>query len=210
MAHRFATIAAHAGRVDDQAGQPVTSPISLSTTFLQSGPGAAAKDTRTAVSVTQTGMRSSIAWRRSEGGSSASVFSSGCAAMHAVLQLLCPGDQLVACGDIYGGTYRLIEQLVKPMGIDVAWVDMSDLAAVEPRSTNGPRWSGSKRRPTLCFGCSTSRPCPPWLARRRVDGRGQHVCNADASAAARAWAPTWSCTRCRNTSTGTVTWSPAW
>ena len=51
--------------------------------------------------------------------------------MHAVLQLLRPGDQLVACGDIYGGSYRLIEQLVKPMGVDVAWVDMSDLATVE-------------------------------------------------------------------------------
>ena len=51
--------------------------------------------------------------------------------MHAVLQLLCPGDKLVACGDIYGGTYRLIEQLVKPMGVDVAWVDMCDLAAVQ-------------------------------------------------------------------------------
>ena len=51
--------------------------------------------------------------------------------MHAALQLLRPGDQLVACGDIYGGTYRLIEKLVKPMGVEVAWVDMCDLAAVE-------------------------------------------------------------------------------
>ncbi|MBT8468269.1 MAG: aminotransferase class I/II-fold pyridoxal phosphate-dependent enzyme, partial [Deltaproteobacteria bacterium] len=66
-----------------------------------------------------------------EGGSSASVFSSGCAAMHAALQLLRPGDQLVTCGDIYGGTHRLIEQLVKPMGVEVAWVDMCDLAAVK-------------------------------------------------------------------------------
>ena len=67
---------------------------------------------------------------RLEVGTSASVFSSGCAAMHAALQLLGPGDQLVACGDIYGGTYRLIDQLVAPMGIEVAWVDMSDTARV--------------------------------------------------------------------------------
>ncbi|MGB8332415.1 MAG: aminotransferase class I/II-fold pyridoxal phosphate-dependent enzyme, partial [Polyangiales bacterium] len=34
------------------------------------------------------------------------------------------------CGDIYGGTFRLIEQLVKPIGVQVSWVDMSDVAAV--------------------------------------------------------------------------------
>lgn len=51
--------------------------------------------------------------------------------MHAALQLLRPGDQLVACGDIYGGTFRLIEQLVKPVGVEVQWVDMSDAGSVE-------------------------------------------------------------------------------
>lgn len=130
MGHRFATIAAHAGRVSDQAGKPVTSPISLSTTFLQRAAGQQEGHAYSRVSnPNRDALEHSLA--ALEGGSSASVFSSGCAAMHAALQLLRPGDQLVACGDVYGGTYRLIEQLVKPMGVDVAWVDMSDLAAVE-------------------------------------------------------------------------------
>lgn len=130
MGHRFATIAAHAGRVSDQAGQPVTSPISLSTTFLQSGPGEQEGHAYSRVSnPTRDALEQTLA--ALEGGSSASVFSSGCAAMHAALQLLSPGDQLLACGDIYGGTYRLIEELVKPMGVEVAWVDMRDEAAVE-------------------------------------------------------------------------------
>jgi cystathionine beta-lyase/cystathionine gamma-synthase len=130
MGHRFATIAAHAGRVGDQAGKPVTSPISLSTTFLQRSPGQQEGHAYSRVSnPNRDALEHSLA--ALEGGSSASVFSSGCAAMHAVLQLLRPGDQLVACGDIYGGTYRLIEQLVRPMGVEVAWVDMCDLAAVE-------------------------------------------------------------------------------
>lgn len=130
MGHRFATIAAHAGRVSGQAGEPVTSPISLATTFLLRGPGDQEGHAYSRVSnPNRDALEQTLA--ALEGGSSASVFSSGCAAMHAVLQLLSPGEQLVACGDIYGGTYRLIEQLVKPMGVHVTWVDMRDEAAVE-------------------------------------------------------------------------------
>jgi len=130
MGHRFATIAAHAGRVSGQAAEPVTSPISLSTTFLLRGPGDQQGHAYSRVSnPNRDALEQTLA--ALEGGSSASVFSSGCAAMHAVLQLLSPGDQLVACGDIYGGTYRLIEQLVKPMGVHVTWVDMGDEAVVD-------------------------------------------------------------------------------
>lgn len=130
MGYRFATIAVHAGRVGNQPGQPVTSPISLSTTFVQGAPGEYDEHAYSRVgNPTRDGLERTLGLL--EGGSSASVFSSGCAAMHAALQLLGPRDQLLACGDIYGGTYRLIEQLVKPMGIEVAWVDMCDTAAVE-------------------------------------------------------------------------------
>lgn len=130
MAYRFATIAAHAGRLSERPGDPVTAPITLSTTFLQSGPGESEEH-----AYSRVGNPSRDALERTlselEVGSSAAVFSSGCAAMHAVLQLLCPGEQLIACGDVYGGTYRLVEQVVKPMGVDVIWVDMCDLEAVD-------------------------------------------------------------------------------
>jgi len=116
--------------MSDQPGQPVTPPISLSTTFFQGAPGEYEEH-----AYSRMGNPTRDALERTlgllEGGSSAAVFSSGCAAMHAALQLLEPRDQLLACGDIYGGTYRLIEQLVRPMGIEVAWVDMCDMAAVE-------------------------------------------------------------------------------
>jgi cystathionine gamma-lyase len=150
MGYRIATIAAHAGRVSDRPGQPVTSPISLSTTFLQASPGEyedhaygrLGNPTRDALEHTLATL---------EGGSSAAVFSSGCAAMHAALQLLRPGEQLVACADIYGGTYRLIEQLVKPMGIEVAWVDMRDVAAVESAMSARTRmvWIETPTNPLL-------------------------------------------------------------
>jgi cystathionine beta-lyase/cystathionine gamma-synthase len=129
MAYRFATIAAHAGRLSEHPGDPVTAPITLSTTFLQGAPGASEEHAYGRIgNPTRDALEHTLA--ELEGGSSAAVFSSGCAAMHAAFQLLQPGDQLVACGDVYGGTYRLVEQLVKPMGIDVVWVDMCDLEAV--------------------------------------------------------------------------------
>jgi cystathionine gamma-synthase/cystathionine gamma-lyase len=130
MGYRIATIAAHAGRLSDRPGQPVTSPISVSTTFLQGAPGDYEEYAYSRIgNPTRDALEQTLA--ALEGGSTAAAFSSGCAAMHAALQLLGPGDQLVACGDIYGGTYRLIEQLVKPLGIEVAWVDMCDAAAVQ-------------------------------------------------------------------------------
>lgn len=71
--------------------------------------------------------------------------------MHAVLQLLGPGDHLVACADIYGGTYRLIERLVRPVGIDVSWVDMSDEAMVEAAMSDATRmlWIETPTNPLL-------------------------------------------------------------
>jgi len=150
MEYRIATIAAHAGRVGHRPGQAVTSPISLSTTFLLGSPGHDEEHVYSRIgNPTRDGLEQTLA--ALEGGSSAAAFSSGCAAMHAVLQLLGAGDQLVACADVYGGTYRLIEQLVKPMGVDVAWVDMSDSTAVEAAMTDRTRmmWIETPTNPLL-------------------------------------------------------------
>jgi cystathionine beta-lyase/cystathionine gamma-synthase len=52
------------------------------------------------------------------------------------MQLLRPGDHVVACDDVYGGTFRILEQLFVPMGVRVSWVDLTDPsalgAAIEP------------------------------------------------------------------------------
>ncbi len=130
MAHRIETIAAHAGRGNEHPGQPVAQSISLSTTFFLAEPGG-----HDGHAYSRIGNPSRDALERTladlEGGTSGAAFSSGCAAMHAVLQLLEPGQHLVACGDIYGGTYRLIERLVRPRGVEVDWVDMRAIDEVE-------------------------------------------------------------------------------
>ncbi|MDH3728069.1 MAG: PLP-dependent aspartate aminotransferase family protein [Myxococcales bacterium] len=130
MTHRIETIAAHAGRGDKRPGQPVAQPISLSTTFFLAEPGGHDEHGYSRISnPSRDGLERTLA--ALEGGASAAAFSSGCAAMHAVLQLLEPGQHLVACGDIYGGTYRLIERLVRPRGVEVDWVDMRAIDEVE-------------------------------------------------------------------------------
>lgn len=150
MGYRIATIATHAGGASEAAGSPVVSPISLSTSFLQEEPGLPKEHAYSRVSNPN---RDALERTLSslEGGASTALFSSGCAAMHAALQLLRPGDELVACADIYGGTYRLIEQLVAPMGVKVAWVDMSDTDQAEAAMSEATKmlWIETPTNPLL-------------------------------------------------------------
>lgn len=57
-----------------------------------------------------------------ESGNFALAFASGMAAEHTVLSTLRPGDHIVACGDMYGGTYRLFEEVFKPLGLEFSYV----------------------------------------------------------------------------------------
>ncbi len=58
-------------------------------------------------------------------------FSSGLAAEHAIFSLLLPGDHVIVPEDMYGGTYRLIKQLLEPLKIEFAFIDFTDLKAIE-------------------------------------------------------------------------------
>ncbi|KRM44199.1 cystathionine beta-lyase [Lentilactobacillus parafarraginis DSM 18390 = JCM 14109] len=66
-----------------------------------------------------------------ENGAKGFAFSSGLAAIHAVLGIFSPGDHIVIGNTIYGGTFRLINQFFKRWDLKVTSVDTQDLAAVE-------------------------------------------------------------------------------
>lgn len=66
-----------------------------------------------------------------EGAASAFAFSSGMAAVSAVLDLLSTGDHAVLSEDLYGGTFRLFDELARRRGVDFDFVDTSDVAATE-------------------------------------------------------------------------------
>ena len=86
-----------------------------------------------------------------EGGKHGLAFGSGNAATIAALQLVKPGDQILASDDTYGGTYRIFEKILRPWGVDIRYVDASDTAAVE--AAIGPKtaliWVESPTNPLL-------------------------------------------------------------
>jgi len=71
------------------------------------------------------------AMRDLEGGDRAFAFTSGMAAIAVVCKLVGAGEHILAGEDIYGGTSRLLSQVVPTAGVSVSNVDMTDLAAVK-------------------------------------------------------------------------------
>jgi cysteine-S-conjugate beta-lyase len=74
-----------------------------------------------------------------EGGTRGFCFSTGLAAITAVTRLLSPGEEILACDDLYGGTYRLFSRILAKRGINVRYVDFTDLDAVAVAVTNSTR-----------------------------------------------------------------------
>lgn len=66
-----------------------------------------------------------------EGGVKGFAFGSGLAAIHATLSLFQPGDHLILGDDVYGGTFRLLEKVFKPLGLTYTMVDSRDLTQLE-------------------------------------------------------------------------------
>ncbi|NMC72149.1 MAG: cystathionine gamma-synthase [Myxococcales bacterium] len=120
--HRFETLAVHAGQPPDAATGAVMTPIYLSSTYAQTGPG---EHRGFEYSRTQNPTRFALEANLAalEGGTFGLAFASGCAAAATVLHLLRQGDHVVAGDDLYGGTYRLFEQVFRPAGISFSYVD---------------------------------------------------------------------------------------
>ncbi|HXH19655.1 MAG TPA: aminotransferase class I/II-fold pyridoxal phosphate-dependent enzyme, partial [Chitinophagales bacterium] len=86
-----------------------------------------------------------------ENGHSAYAFASGVAAIDAVVKLLKSGDEIVAVDDIYGGTYRLFNQIYDHFGISVNYVDTTDVNKVRAAMTSRTKiiWLESPTNPSL-------------------------------------------------------------
>lgn len=66
-----------------------------------------------------------------EEGARAVAFASGMAAVSAALGLFGPGDRILCSDDLYGGTYRLFERVLRPLGLVFDYIDMGDPARIE-------------------------------------------------------------------------------
>ncbi len=126
----FSTRAIHAGQVPDPATGAIMMPIYQTSTFVQSSPGVH-KGYDYARSKNPTRMAYERAVADLESGQRGFAFASGLAAASSILELLDAGSHIVATDDIYGGCYRLFERVRRrSMGLEVTYVDLSDLNAV--------------------------------------------------------------------------------
>jgi len=120
---RFATKAIHVGQDPDPSTGSTIPPIHLTTTFTQESPGKH-KGYEYSRSNNPTRKNLELCMAALEGGEAAAMFASGLAATNAVFaSLLKPAEKLVAFSDLYGGTYRLLERVFRPWGLDVEYVD---------------------------------------------------------------------------------------
>ena len=139
----------HSIPVDPLTGA-VSVPIYQTSTFVQEAPGVnKGYDYARTGNPTRATLESLVA--QLEGGSTGAAFASGLAAIDAVLKLLQSGDEIIAVDDIYGGAFRLFEQVYKKFGITVNYVDTSDPSAVFNALTPKTRliWIETPTNPTL-------------------------------------------------------------
>ena len=127
---KFETDCIHAGQTPDATTGAVMTPIYQTATYMQDGLGRPRgyEYSRTG-NPTRTALETCLA--ALEGGNFGLAFSSGMAATDTVLRLLAPGEHVVAGNDVYGGTFRLFEQILRAYGLDFSFVDTTDLAQVK-------------------------------------------------------------------------------
>ena len=132
----FETRAIHAGQEADPATGAVMMPIYTSSTFKQDSPGVyKGYDYSRSGNPTRNAFEDCMA--SLEEGIKGYGFSSGVAAISACVELLEPGDHVIAMDDLYGGTVRLFNEIkTKSQGITVTYVDMTDFDNVEKAFTN--------------------------------------------------------------------------
>ena len=144
------TLAVHAGQSPDPTTGAVSTPIYLTSTYAQAGPG---EHQGFEYSRTQNPTRFALEGNLAalEGGTRGFAFASGCAATTTVLHLLSAGDHVVAGDDLYGGTYRIFEKVMKPLGISVTYVDPTrpEAFAEAIRPTTRLAWVETPTNPLL-------------------------------------------------------------
>jgi len=126
---QFETACIHAGQNPDPTTGAVMTPIYQTSTYVQDGVGKhRVYDYARTGNPTRTALEASLA--ALEGGQFGLAFASGMAAIDSILHLLAPGEHVLAGNDVYGGTYRLFERVLRPYGLDFSYVDTTDLEQV--------------------------------------------------------------------------------
>ncbi len=161
----FSTLAIHAGQPSDPTTGAVTFPIYQTSTFQQEEPGV-----HKGFCYSRTGNPTRQALEENlaalEGARYGLAFASGLSAVNTVLNLLRAGDHVVACRDLYGGSYRIFTKLYTKFGVEFTFADTTRVEEVERALTPRTRllWLESPSNPLLmvtdiaaCSGLARSR-----------------------------------------------------
>lgn len=131
----FETIAIHAGQDPDSATGAVITPIYQTATYAQEQVGVTkGYDYSRTGNPTRTALETCLAALEGLGldhPSYALAFASGMAATDTLLRLVKPGQHVVASNDVYGGTFRLFDKVLKEYGMSFSYIDISDPDQVE-------------------------------------------------------------------------------
>ena len=126
----FSTDAIHAGQEPDPATGAITVPIYQTSTFVQEELGK-----HKGYEYARTGNPTRAALERNlaalESGSFGFAFASGMAAINAVMTLFKAGDHILAGQNLYGGTFRLFERVLRDFGLTFSYVDTRQLDEIE-------------------------------------------------------------------------------
>ena len=139
---KFGTKVIHAGIEPDPATGAIMTPIYQTSTYVQDSPGEhKGYEYARTQNPTRTVLENNLA--ALENGTTGLCYSSGLAAMDAVLKLLAPGDEIIATNDLYGGSYRLMTTIYQKFGLKAHFIDMSKTESIVEKI--------NKNTKVLCF-----------------------------------------------------------
>src|SRR3954468_13354780 len=126
--HGFATRSVHAGQIVEPLAGAVMTPIYQTSTYVQEGLG---RHKGYEYARTQNPTRATLERNLAaiEGGKAAFAYASGMAAITAITTMLRSGDHVVVSDNVYGGTFRLFEQVLTRYQLSFTYVDTGDLDA---------------------------------------------------------------------------------
>jgi cystathionine gamma-synthase len=148
---KFETLAIHAGQEPDPNNGAVMTPVYLTSTYMQDGVGRPRQGYEYSRTMNPTRKALQDCLAALEGGSHGLAFASGLAATDTVLRLLNADSHVLAGNDVYGGTFRLFDKVLRRFNLDFTFADTTDPESVAEALTPSTRlvWLETPTNPYL-------------------------------------------------------------
>ena len=148
---KFETLAIHAGQEPDPNNGAVMTPVYLTSTYMQDGVGKPRQGYEYSRTMNPTRKALQDCLAALEGGTHGIAFASGLAATDTVLRLMDSDSHILAGNDVYGGTFRLFDKVLRRFSLDFTFADTTDPESVAEALTESTRlvWLETPTNPML-------------------------------------------------------------